>query len=166
MVQQLKKSAEAAEKRKQAMGPVGMMDPSTSSELNELQSQYIQMNRELETIKVDRARADREFKLAEFTKADLAELPETNACYRSVGKMFLRESREDVITHLDKNMEESTKVETAMKQKADYRKYNTFALTTISAISEIIADTSAFKTVEKKLKSQRQNIEELIKSSE
>ena len=141
MVQQLKKSAEAAEKRKQTMGgPVGAMDPSTSSELNELQSQYMQLNRELETIKVDRARADRELKLAEFTKAGLGELPETSACYRSVGKMFLRQTREEVVTHLIKNMEEASKMETTMKQKAEY--------------------------LEKKMKSQRQNIEELIKSSE
>lgn len=144
MVQQLKKSAEASEKRKQALGeaggPVGSMDPSASSELNDLQSQYVQMNRELETIKIDRSRAEREFKLAEITKADIAELPETSACYRSIGKMFLRESREEIVTHLDKNMEEATKTETAMKQKAEY--------------------------LEKKLKSQRQNIEELIKSSE
>lgn len=141
MVQQLKKSAEAAEKRKQTMGgPIGAMDPSTFSELNELQLQYMQMNRELETIKVDRARAERELKLAEFTKADIGELPDTNACYRSVGKMFLRQSREEIVTHLKKNMEEAVKMETSMKQKADY--------------------------LEKKMKSQRQNIEELIKSSE
>eukprot|EP00977_Amphora_coffeiformis_P029135 scaffold38992_cov176-Amphora_coffeaeformis.AAC.2 len=123
MVQQLKKSAEAAEKRKQTM-PV----------------QYMQMNRELETIKVDRARVDRELKLAEFTKTDLGELPETSACYRSVGKMFLRQSREEIVTHLDKNTEEASKMETTLKQKAEY--------------------------LEKKMKSQRQNIEELVTSSE
>ena len=146
LVQQLKKSAEATEKRKQAQAmtggapTMGGLDASTSSELQELQAQYIQMNRELETLKVNISKAGREFKIAEITKADLAQLPETNGCYRSIGKMFLKESREDVMKYLDKNMENSTKNETAMKQKCEY--------------------------LEKKLKSQRQNIEELVKSAE
>ena len=142
MVQQLKKSAEATEKRKQAqaMAPMGGMDASTSSELQELQTQYIQMNRELETLKVNISKSEREFKVAEITKADLAQLPETSGCYRSIGKMFLKAPRDEVMTYLDKNMEDSTKNEAAMKQKIEY--------------------------LEKKMKSQRQNIEELVKSAE
>lgn len=98
------------------------------------------MNRELETLKVNITKAGREFKMAEITRADLAQLPETSGCFRSIGKMFLKESREDVMKYLDKNMEDSTKSEIAMKQKCEY--------------------------LEKKMKSQRQNIEELVKSAE
>ena len=143
MVQQLKKSAQATEKRKQALGASGSLvtgDSSSSSELRELQTQYVQMNRELETLRVNVSKAEREFKMAEYTKADLMQLPETSACYRSIGKMFLKEPRKDVLGYLDKNMEEATKQETAMKQKSEYLK--------------------------KKIESQRQNIEELMKSSE
>lgn len=149
MVQQLKKSAEATEKRKQAQATamtgrdgdaVGGMDASTTSELQELKTQYVQMNRELELLKVNTSKAEREFRMAEITKADLELLPETSSCYRSVGKMFLRESRQDVMRYLDKNMEDSTKNESSMKQKIEY--------------------------LEKKMKSQHQNIEELLKSVE
>lgn len=145
MVQQLKKSAEAAKKRKQSTpasgGPtMGAMDSATSSELQELQMQYVQMNRELETLKVNINKTEREFKMAEYTKADLELLPESSACYRSIGKMFLKEPRPDIMKYLDKNMEEATKKENSMKQKIEY--------------------------LEKKIKSQRQNIEELVKSSE
>lgn len=150
IVQQLKKTAEATEKRKQqqqqqaALGNMsgmgGGLDPATSSELQELQSQYVQMNRELETLKVNVMKSERESKMAEYTKADLDLLPTSSACYRSIGKMFLKESREDVVTFLDQN------IETANKDKQDA--------------------TKKMEYLEKKLKSQRQNIEELLKTSD
>ena len=144
LVQQLKKSAVASEKRKQAQVMAGVSargtDPSVSSELQELQVQYVQMNRELETLKVNATKAEREQKMAEFTKAELASVPETNACYRSVGKMFLKETRKDVVTFLDKNAEDASKEHEHAMKKMEY--------------------------LEKRMKSQRQNIEEMIKSSE
>jgi stress-induced-phosphoprotein 1 len=148
MVQQLKKTVMATENHKQtAMATSSVpihgsstMDSSTVSELQELQSQYVQMNRELETLKVNVMKSERESKMAEYTKADLDLLPPSSACYRSIGKMFLKESREDVVAFLNKNME------TASNDKEDALK--------------------KMEYLEKKIKSQKQNMEELIKTSD
>jgi tetratricopeptide (TPR) repeat protein len=143
LVQKLMQEAAATEKRQQAAAAAaasaGGLDSSTTTELQELQGQYMQMNRECETLKANITKTAREFQLAELTKTDLGDLAETQACYRSIGKMFLRQPRTEVLSYLEQNMADATSKETAMTQKVAY--------------------------LEKKLVSQRQNIEELLKSS-
>jgi chaperonin cofactor prefoldin len=143
LVLQLRQEAAATEKRQQAAAAAaaspGGLDSSTTTELQELQGQYMQMNRECETLKANITKTAREFQLAELTQTDLGDLAESQACYRSIGKMFLRQPRDEVLSYLAQNMAEATSQETAMTQKVEY--------------------------LEKKLVSQRQNIEELLKAT-
>lgn len=118
---------------------VGGLDSATSKELQELQSQYVQTTREINIAQANVSMAQREYKTNEITKAELEKVPEAGETkmYRSVGKMFLLSSRSDVMDHLSNTMEDEKKREAEMTQKLEY--------------------------LEKRLKSQRLNIEELMK---
>jgi len=134
-IKQAKKAVASAAAR-----PPRTMDATSSRELTELQQQYVQTNREYNTVKANMLMAQREYKTDEITKTELEKLPEGDNAkmYRSVGKMFLLSDRNDVMDHLNKNMETEKKREDDLTQKLDY--------------------------LERRMKSQRANIEELVRS--
>jgi chaperonin cofactor prefoldin len=136
IIKQLQKVEAAKLSSPQASGG---MDEGTSRELHELQTQYGQTNRELSTIQANLNMTQREFKMAEVTKSELDELPEETKCYQSIGKIFMLSTRTGVLDHLEKQMETNTKREGEMTQKMEY--------------------------LEKQMKSQGQNIQELMASN-
>ena len=116
------KKAEAHANAAAAARPTRTMDATTSNELTELQQQFVQTNREYNTVKANIVMAQREFKSDEITKAELEKLPPGNDAkmYRGVGKMFLLSSRDQVMDHLNKNMEVEKKREGDLTQKLEY----------------------------------------------
>jgi chaperonin cofactor prefoldin len=113
-------------------------DSSVSKELQELHQQYVQTLREHQTVEANLTKARREYKSHQLTKLELDKLAPTEEArmYRSVGKMFLLSSRQQVMERLDKDMETEKKREEDLLQKQDY--------------------------LERRLKSQQQNIQELL----
>lgn len=120
----------------------GTMDASISKELQDLRQQFITTNREYNTVQADIQRATKHCKSSAITKSELEKLgpssEENSKLYRGIGKVFLLSNRDNVMEHLDKSMEEQQTKETELTQKAAY--------------------------LEKRLKSQQQNMEELAKN--
>lgn len=138
IIKQLQK-VEAAKPASAKVSTTGGLDEGASRELQELQQQYGQTNREFGTVQANLNMTQREFKMANLTKTELAEVPEGTKCYRSIGKMFMMSTQESVLGHLEKQMNDNTKKEGEMTQKMEY--------------------------LERRMKSQRQNIEELMSPS-
>jgi len=137
IVQQQKKVA-LAKAQAPVVSAAGQLDAATARELQELQVQYSQSNRELNTVQASLVKTQREHKVAEITTQELQEIPEDTRCYRSIGKMFLRSSKKGVLNHLNAAMENHKTMEADMTKKMEY--------------------------LERQMKSQRQNIEELVAS--
>jgi stress-induced-phosphoprotein 1 len=137
-VKQSKKAAHSAASK--ATNSTPRMDSLASNEFAELQQQYVQTNREFNVVKANILKSQRECKSQEITKSELEKLNETQetTMYRSVGKMFLRSSREQVFEHLEKTIEDEKNRETDLTQKLEY--------------------------LERRMKSQRQNMEEVMRS--
>ena len=112
------------------------LDAATVQELQELQQQYGQTNRELQTVQANRTKTEREQQMTALTRREIQDVPKTAACYRSCGKMFLRTKQPEMLQHLDQRLEGQTKAEHDMAKQMEY--------------------------LERKLLSQRQNIEELV----
>ena len=112
------------------------LDAATVQELQELQQQYGQTNRELQTVEANRTKMEREHQITALTLREIQDVPETAACYRSCGKMFLRTKQPEMLQHLDQRLEGQTKAEQDMAKQIEY--------------------------LQRKLLSQRQNIEELV----
>lgn len=140
-MQQVKLAKNKASKKSAAplKVPISGMDSIASKELQELQSQYVQTSREVSIAQANISMAQREYKSNEITKAELEKVPEVeeSKMYRSVGKMFLLSSRSEVMEYLSKSMENEKRSEDELTLKLDY--------------------------LERKLQSQKQNIEELVK---
>ena len=132
----LHKKAAAAKAAK----PPPKMDASMSREFMDLQQQYVQTNREFNTVKANIIKAQREHKSHEITKTELEKLPEDedSQMYRGIGKMFLLSDRDEVMDHLTKSIDDEKKREHDLTQKMEY--------------------------LERQMKSQRQNMEELMRS--
>lgn len=137
-VKQSKKAASNAAVK--TTKPTPTMGALASNEFTELQQQYIQTNRELNIVKADILKAQRECKSQEITKSELEKLNETQetTMYRSVGRMFLRSSREQVFEHLEKTIQYEKNRESDLTQKLEY--------------------------LERRMKSQRQNMDEVMQS--
>ena len=138
-VQQMKKVAaakEASARAPQQVSSATTMDEATARELRELQTQHAQTSREFQMVQANLVKTQREYKVGDITKSELTELPDDSKCYRSIGKMFLLSTREGVLEHLQKQMEDQKKQETDMMQKMEY--------------------------LERQMKEQRQNIKELM----
>ena len=86
-------------------------------------------------------KAQKEKRSSEITRSELEKLPQgTDAkMYRGVGKMFMLTPRSDIMTHLEESIEREGKEEKDLSAKLDY--------------------------LERRLKSQQQNIQELTKSA-
>jgi len=116
-----------------------------SKELQELHMAYIQSIRESKTVEANISMAQREYKAQELTKTELEQLPNDGngdndaKMYRSIGKMFLRSSRTDIMDHLENSMAAEQTREVDLVQKQKY--------------------------LERKIKSQQQNIQELLPAS-
>ena len=117
------------------------LDSSISKEVKDLQEQLIATTKEFRTVKANIMMAQKEKRSNELTKAELDKLPPgTDAkMYRGVGKMFMMTSRSDIMAHLDESIEKETKTESDLSGKLDY--------------------------LERRMKSQHQNIQELTKSA-
>jgi stress-induced-phosphoprotein 1 len=137
MVQQ-NKQVQKAKQESAAAGP-RQLDAAQTRELQELQMQFQQTNRDLQIAQANLAKAQREARIAELTKSELEQLPDETACYRSIGKMFLRSSVPGVMEHLNTQLDVGKKTEAEMKQKMDY--------------------------LERQAKSLRLNVEELVGSA-
>jgi prefoldin subunit 1 len=139
IIKQLQKVEAAKLVSQKVSNTTGGLDEAGSRELQELQQQYGQTNREFGTVQANLNMTQREYKMANLTKTELSEVPEGTKCYRSIGKMFMMSTQESVLGHLEKQMNDNTKKEGEMTQKMEY--------------------------LEKRMKSQRQNIEELMSPS-
>lgn len=116
----------------------GTGDAAVNKELQELHGQYVQTMREQKTVEANINMAQREYQAHELTKSEIDKLPLTDdtSMYRSVGKMFMLSSREEVDEHLEQCMKEEKKKESELTQKLEY--------------------------LTRCLKSQQQNIKELV----
>jgi chaperonin cofactor prefoldin len=121
--------------------PIRSLDPSVMKEVQDLQSQYRTTAKEFREVQGKIRRAQLSKRTSELTKNQLEELPEGSysKLYRPVGKMFMLASESDIMTHLEETIEKEGKNETSLSSKLDY--------------------------LEKRMKSQQQNIQELTKSA-
>jgi len=116
-----------------------VLDEATQKELNDLQTQHVQTSRELGLARTQLHSTQRLAKMAELTRSELQTIPEDAKCYRSVGKAFLRwASKDQVIEHMKTQNSDFEKQSSESAQKIEY--------------------------LEKRIKSQRQNMDELVAS--
>jgi len=113
------------------------LDEASARELQDLQSQYAQTTREWHSVQANLQAIRQESRISDLTKAEVVTLEDHTKCYRQVGKAFLLSSKEQVVERLDKQMEDFNKKEGDLTSKSDY--------------------------LERRLKSQKQNIEEIVK---
>jgi len=144
------KKKDAAKAQKSSSGASSAMslpggstvgDSSISREIIDLQNQFVATTREFNTVKAHISKSQRQQKMDELTKTELDKFPQDtdSKMYRSIGKMFMLSKRTDILTHLDNSIKEEDKKASDLTQKLDY--------------------------LERRLKSQRQNIEELSKNT-
>eukprot|EP00590_Aulacoseira_subarctica_P008236 CAMPEP_0172437070 /NCGR_PEP_ID=MMETSP1064-20121228/72058_1 /TAXON_ID=202472 /ORGANISM="Aulacoseira subarctica , Strain CCAP 1002/5" /LENGTH=270 /DNA_ID=CAMNT_0013185513 /DNA_START=26 /DNA_END=838 /DNA_ORIENTATION=- len=142
---QLSKQLRAINAKKKASKkeplPVAISGASAvDSEIVDLQNQFRSTLRDYNVSKSNLDKYQRDQKISEFTKAELQRLSSSSESnmYRGIGKMFLLSSQEDVLTHLDEEIAAAQKKEVEMSAKLEY--------------------------LDKRMKSQQQNIAELAKS--
>ena len=123
------------------MAPYRNLDSSISKEVMDLQQQQNATIKEYRVVKANIMKAQKEKRSSEITRSELEKLPQgTDAkMYRGVGKMFMLTPRSDIMTHLEESIEREGKEEKDLSAKLDY--------------------------LERRLKSQQQNIQELTKSA-
>jgi chaperonin cofactor prefoldin len=117
--------------------PRHKLDDSTARELQDLQNQYAQTSREMGAVQANLNTIQQESRIAELTKGELEPIDGSTQCYRQIGKLFLRSSKDQVVQHLDEQLEDHKKKEKDLTSKMDY--------------------------LERRLKSQKQNIDEIVK---
>ena len=123
------------------MGGYGNLDSTTNKEVMDLQQQLIATTKEYRMVKANIMKAQNGKRSNELTKDELEKLPSgTDAkMYRGVGKMFMLTSRSDITTHLEESIVKEGKDEKDLTGKLDY--------------------------LERRMKSQQQNIQELTRSA-
>jgi chaperonin cofactor prefoldin len=117
--------------------PRHKLDDSTARELQDLQNQYAQTNREMGAVQANLNAIQQESRIAELTKAELQPLDGSTQCYRQIGKLFFRSTKDQVVHHLDEQLGDHKKKVKDLTSKMDY--------------------------LERRLKSQKQNIDEIVK---
>lgn len=120
--------------------PVGQLDEAATSELQDLQTQFVQMRREAQTIDYNINQLQRQARLGELTKDEVALLPEGTNCFRSVGKVFLASTKSAVLQNIELQVGTCRKREMEMKSKAQYLEKRMNSLQ--ENISELIASSS------------------------
>lgn len=140
-VKQAIKAEAAVTSAKAPPPPRANLDATVSKELQELQQQYVQLNREHNVVKANILKCQREYKTDEITMSELEKLPieDESNMYRSIGKIYLLSTRDDVMEHLQNNMETEKKREQDLEQKLEY--------------------------LERRMQSQKSNMEELLRSN-
>jgi chaperonin cofactor prefoldin len=123
------------------MMPYRNLDSSVSKEVMDLQLQLIATTKEYRMVKANIMKAQNGKRSNELTKVELEKLPQgsNSKMYRSVGKMFMLASRGEIMNHLKENIDDEEKEEKDLSGKLDY--------------------------LERRMKSQQQNIQELTKSA-
>jgi chaperonin cofactor prefoldin len=145
-IKQAKKAADNASNAKQKQADFslptanGRLDTAASRELYDLQVQHSQTVREYNTAQANLTKSQREHKMQEITHKELQEQPAESACYRTIGKVFVKSTRGNVLDHIQSNMDLQQKKQADMTQKLDY--------------------------LERRIKSQQQNMQELVSSNE
>jgi len=121
--------------------PYQNLDSSISKEVNDLQQQLIVTSKEHRMVKANIIKAQNGKRSNELTRAELEKIPPGTEpkMYRGVGKMFMLTNRSDIMTHLEESVEKEGKQEKDLSSKIDY--------------------------LERRMKSQQQNIMELTKSA-
>jgi chaperonin cofactor prefoldin len=138
IIKQKEKAATKEANQKQVV-PSSKMDSAASREMYDLQVQHTQTSREHNMVQANLQKTQREFKMNEITRQELEASPSEGDYFRSIGKIFIKSSRDLVMENLKSNMEDHQKKEVDMTQKLDYLKA--------------------------RVKSQQQNMEELAASS-
>ena len=95
---------------------------------------YQKTAREYNTFQANLTKAQREEKMYTITQSELASNPGVSY-YRSIGKIFMKSPQEDITNHLSTNIEQQKKQQTDLSSKIEY--------------------------LEKRLKSQQLNMQEL-----
>ena len=113
-------------------------DPTANKELMDLRMQYMQTKKDYGLTQAEANKLQREIKVSELTRSELGSLPENSDArmYQGIGKMFMLSTREAVFATLDKTIKDSQSKEADCSKKASY--------------------------LENRLKSQEQNIRELL----
>lgn len=123
----------------------GNVDSSLRKEIQDLQDQLRISAREYNIVKANIQKAEKEKKMNDITKTELNKLPSTmdqnnnTKIYRGIGKMFMINSSKDIHHYLDQSILDDEKKVKELSQKLTY--------------------------LEKRMKSQQQNIIELTKST-
>ncbi|GKY94301.1 hypothetical protein MPSEU_000395900 [Mayamaea pseudoterrestris] len=112
------------------------LDEASSRELYDLEVQATQSSRDLSVVENQLLRLERDKRLAQVTKEEISQLPAETACFRSVGKIFLKSSQDRVTEYLDEKVSTTTKQQHDLTQKKDY--------------------------LERRLKSQQQNMKDIL----
>mmetsp|Transcript_25555 Transcript_25555/g.73889 ORF Transcript_25555/g.73889 Transcript_25555/m.73889 type:complete len:267 (+) Transcript_25555:1-801(+) len=113
-------------------------DPTANKELMDLRMQYMQTKKDYGLTQAEANKLQREVKVSELTRSELESLPENSDAkmYQGVGKVFMLSTREAVFATLDKTIKDSQSKEADCSKKTSY--------------------------LENRLKSQEQNIRELL----
>lgn len=147
IITQQKKKMEAAARQAAALSDarsanLAGSNKEESNEIRELQEQYVATNRELQIVNSNIQKSQREQKLADITLSEINKMTsgdDGRNLYRGVGKMFMLSSRPEVLDHLKKSTADAKKDESDFIQKRVY--------------------------LQKRIGSQQQNLQELIKVS-
>jgi len=116
----------------------GRLDSATSQELRDLQIQIADTSREYNKVKANLTKVQREQKMSEITLDELERNPSTGSHFRSAGKVFMKQPRDDIFSHLKATMDRHGKSQTDLHHKIEM--------------------------LERRLQSQQQNVRELTSS--
>ena len=121
--------------------PSSTMDPAVSREILDLQEQYATTSREHGVIKANINKSQREQTMNEITISEINKIPSesTSKMYRGIGKMFMLSSRDEILDNIHTTIESDKK--------------------------KIVESTQKMEYFERRMKSQQQNMQELVSSS-
>ncbi len=115
------------------------IDNAISQELRDLHLQHADTNKEHNKVQVHLTKLQRESRMNQITLDELEKNPSEGSYFRSVGKVFVKHSREEIFGRLKTALEEQGKNQSDLMQKLEF--------------------------LERRMHSQEQNIQELRASS-
>lgn len=107
-------------KEKSVMSSERQLDHATSQELRDLQIQLAETSREYNKIKANLTKSQREQKMSEITLAELEKNPSTGCHFRSAGKVFIKQPRDEIFSFLKTTMDRHDKLQTDLQQKIEF----------------------------------------------
>lgn len=143
-IRQQKKKQEAAARQAEALlearSHATRARGENSDEIRDLQEQYVNTNRELQIVSTNIQKEQREQKVNEVTINEVSMMDENSSqqMYQGVGKMFMLCKKGELLDNLKADISNSQKQEKELKQKREY--------------------------LMKRLNSQQQNLQELVKT--